>query len=394
MGYSDRIIGLERVRAGDLLVNEANWRTHPDSQVSALRGLLSEVGWAQALLAYRSNGDLKLIDGHLRAGLDPDEQVPVLILDVDDAEAEKLLVSIDPLAAMAEADSQALRGLLERVETTDAGLAALLADLNAQAAPRQGRTDPDEVPSEVEPRTKPGDLWLLGEHRLLCGDATDAEAVERVLGDGVPNLMVTDPPYGVDYGNVLEGRENQKAQPWKPIAGDDFDDEALFGLLYDAVSLAPAPVLFLWHSWKRIEVALRAIREAGWRPVSEIIWVKNALVFGRSDYQWRHECCIYAKRDGAGSQEDRTQTTVWEFPKPHEPAHPTQKPTGLYEIPIQNHTALGDVVYDPFLGSGSAVIASEQLRRRCAGLELDPGYCDVAVARWEAFTGQKAVLDG
>lgn len=255
-------------------------------------------------------------------------------------------------------------------------------------------TDPDEVPPVPdEPTTKPGDLWLLGGHRLLCGDATKAEDLGRLMNGVEARLITTDPPYGVDYANVLGGRANQKAGGWRDIEGDDLDNAGLYELVKGSLELVPAPVLFCWHAWRRVEVFLKAIRDCGWEPNAEIIWVKNALVFGRSDYQWRHESCIYAKRKGAGVQGDRTQTSVWEFPKTHNPEHPTQKPVGLYEIPVENHSQHGDVVYDPFLGSGTTLIACERLGRRCYAIEIEPRYVDVAVRRWEDFTGRKAVLD-
>lgn len=237
MSYADRIVGLERVRAGDLQPHDSNWREHPDSQASALKGLLTEVGWSSALLAYRCNGGLKLIDGHLRASLDPDEEVPVLVLDVDDAEAEKLLVAIDPMAAMAEANSDALRSLLDRVDTAEAGLQGLLADLSASTGPRVvGRTDPDEIPERVEPRTKPGDLWLLGEHRLLCGDVLDEDCWDRLCADTDVTMVLTDPPYNVDYGSSKNPKHKIRQ-----IEGDNQSDSDWLGFSSHLARMGCAP---------------------------------------------------------------------------------------------------------------------------------------------------------
>jgi hypothetical protein len=203
LNIRDRIRELRRVKAGELRPNPKNWRTHPQAQQDALRGVLAEVGIADALLARElPDGSLMLVDGHLRADTDPSVEWPVLILDVDDAEADKLLATFDPLAGMAEADPVKLDALLREVDTGSEALQKMLAELADEAGLYQGNGEvvEDEVPEPpADPVTKPGDLWLLGEHRLLCGDSTKAEDVARVLGDRKPFLMVTDPPYGVEY---------------------------------------------------------------------------------------------------------------------------------------------------------------------------------------------------
>jgi len=252
-----------------------------------------------------------------------------------------------------------------------------------------GRDAVEEVPADLDRAaelrakwgTERGQLWTIGEHRLLCGDSTNADDVARLLAGAEPALTHTDPPYGVDYADVVAGRERQKAGGWSDIAGDDLDDAALERLLIDSLSKFAAPVAFIWHSWKRIEVYLRAIRAAGWRPMAEIIWVKNSLVFGRADYQWRHEPCVYAKRKGADRQDDRTATTVWEFPKTIGAMHPTQKPVELFAIPMRNHTRSGEICAEPFAGSGSQLVAAQQLGRRCYGMEIEPKYVAVTLER-------------
>lgn len=226
-----------------------------------------------------------------------------------------------------------------------------------------------------------GDLWQIGEHRLLCGDSTKREDVERVMGEGISMLIATDPPYGVDYANVLGVRPRQKEGGWNEIEGDDLDDAALEAMLVASLEIVAAPVLFCWHSWRRVEVFLRAIRQCGWTPNGEIVWVKPGLTMGMSDYQWQHECCIYAKRKGAGRQPDRTCSSVWQVSRISNGTHPTQKPVEIFQIPIQNHTKTSDICYDPFLGSGTTMVACENLKRKCRGIEISPDYCAVILQR-------------
>lgn len=293
-------------------------------------------------------------------------------------------------------------------EWEEEGLAALLAELEADGADmalagfehselerlltvglREGRTDPDEAPPLPigEPRSKVGEVYELGPHRLMCGDATNAAHVASLMRGESAVLLATDPPYGVDYANVVGGRKNQKVGGWRDIAGDALTDEPLLALVRDALALSDARTLFLWHAAKRSSLFIRAIEETGWEIAQQIIWVKNALVFGGSDYQWRHEPCFYARRKGSYCDATRTWTTVWEFPKEHQPVHPTQKPVALFEIPMERHTKPGDICYEPFCGSGSQVIAAEQSGRRCFAMEIDPAYCDVIRQRYEDFVG-------
>jgi len=224
-------------------------------------------------------------------------------------------------------------------------------------------------------RTKRGQLWEIpshvapgAKHRLVCGDSTKKEEVARLWAnvpqDAAPVLMVTDPPYGVDYGAIVAGRENQKKGGWTDIKNDALSDDDLLALLTGAFSLCNALVAFVWHpAGARRFLFWKALESNGWRISQEIIWVKNALVFGRADYQWRHEPCLYAKREGAGRQEDRTQTTVWEFNKPHDSVHPTQKPVELFRRSVENHSTAGQGCYDPFGGSGTLLVACEQTGR-------------------------------
>ncbi len=198
MRIRDRIVELRRVPARELLAHDSNWRRHPSAQRAALEGILREVGWADAVLAYETKDGLRLIDGHLRSEVEPDAEIPVLILDVDDDEAAKILATHDPLAAMAELDVDALRAVIEAAQLEDAALQQMVADLLPVLPPSEGLCDPDDIPEPPEePTTQPGDLWILGDHRLLCGDSAKAGDVDRLLDGAAIHLVNTDPPYNV-----------------------------------------------------------------------------------------------------------------------------------------------------------------------------------------------------
>jgi DNA modification methylase len=399
MKLRDRIKELRRVPASELLPNPRNWRTHPKAQRDALRGILAEVGIADAVLARETPAGLMLIDGHLRAETASDAILPVLILDVDEAEADKLLATLDPLAAMAEADAVKLDALLREVDTGSEAIQGMLAELADDAGLYQDEKEivEDETPEPpADPITKPGDLWLLGEHRLLCGDSTKAEDVGRLLGDRKPFIMVTDPPYGVEYdanwrnealrsdGTPSDGRAVGK------VSNDDKFDWT------ETWKLSPCHVAYLWHAGRYASEVHQSIERAGYSIRCQLIWVKSNFAIGRGHYHWGHEPCWYAVREGGTSKwcGDRTQSTTWNIAKPSksETGHSTQKPVECMARPIRNHGGKYDDVYDPFLGSGTTLIAAEQLGRKCYGMELSPAYCDAIVKRWEALTGKQAVL--
>jgi DNA modification methylase len=261
----------------------------------------------------------------------------------------------------------------------------------------EGLTDPDEVPAvPEEPKTKLGDLYILGEHRLLCGDSTKAEDVEKLMNGNSPELMVTDPPYGVNYDANWRNEampEKKDKNRWKDGQGRAIgkvnnDDRADWT---EAYSLWDGKVAYVWHDGKVSPLIGGNLESCGLVLRNLIIWGKNQHAISRGNYHHKHEPCWYAVRKGenAGWIGDRSQTTLWEIDKPRksETGHSTQKPIECMETPLKNHE--GDV-YDPFLGSGTTLIAAEKTGRKCYGMELDPKYCDVIVKRWEDFTGQKA----
>lgn len=263
-----------------------------------------------------------------------------------------------------------------------------------------GLVDADEVPPVPEqPITKPGDLWLLGDHRLLCGDSTAAADVAGLLGAVKPHLMVTDPPYGVEYDPAwrLEAGVNK---PWQTraegkVTNDDRVDWS------EAWKLFPGSVAYVWHGWLHSSEVGRTLESVGFQLRAQIIWMKTSLVMGRGHYHWQHEPCWYAAKGTASWQGDRKQSTVWQIQNMHrtqgnvddgKTSHSTQKPVECMRRPIENNSSPGQAVYEPFCGSGTTLIAAEMTGRICYAIEISPAYCDVIITRWENFTGRKAEL--
>jgi DNA modification methylase len=406
MKIRDRIKELRRVPAGELLPNPKNWRTHPKAQQDALRGVLAEVGIADALLVRETPAVLQLIDGHLRADTSPDTLWPCLILDVDDAEADKLLATVDPLAAMAETDAAKLDALLHEIDTGSEALQEMLAELAKESGLyKTPEIVEDEVPEPpADPVTKPGDLWLLGEHRLLCGDSTNAEDMRRVLDGAKAACIFTDPPYGVSVGakNRLLNSFQKAGRNLTDIIDDDLTPEELEATLLAAfincrqVAMAEDCTLFVSSpqgcGLSMMMMMMMMMQKAGLKARHVLIWVKNQPTFsmGRLDYDYQHEPILLTwlkrhKRPMGGEH----RTSVWKIDKPRKSAeHPTMKPVELYANAYLNNSDAGDNVFDMYSGSGTAFIAAEQLGRRCYGLELEPKYCDVICQRWSMLTGR------
>ena len=389
MKIRDRIKSLRRVKSKDLLPNPKNWRTHSENQKDVLRGILAEVGIADVLLVRETPDGLMLIDGHLRADIDADIKWPCLVLDVTEAEADKLLATIDPLAAMAETNDDAL---LSEIETESEALRNMLDDLVDKPA------DPPEDPGaqidraaelQKEWKTERGQLWeITGEsgqvHRLLCGDSTVAADVERVMGGERAGLVTADPPYGVEYtggsGKIWDSFRNDPKDPMQYAAF--VCDILKSGSLVSEEDAA----LYLWFSDSQMGAIDFAVRESGWFRRCLIFWIKDRFTFSRATthYRQQHEPCLYA---GASQSlpawhGPNNESTRWEIAKPqaHE-FHPTQKPVELYVRMLKNSTTPGDVVLELCLGSGTTMVAAEQLNRRCYGIEISPAYCAVILER-------------
>lgn len=261
----------------------------------------------------------------------------------------------------------------------------------------------DELPEEVEPVAKMGDIWQLGRHRLMCGDSTNAENVAQLVGGDLIDLLITDPPYNVNYGNVRDVSEAVKLHRRTDgliIQNDNMDDASFRKFLVDAFSNANSvmrdgAVFYIWHSGTEGYNFIGSCNDIGWKVREILIWNKNVLAMGRQDYQWKHEPCLYGWKEGAAHNwyNDRKQTTVIDMAKPTKSElHPTMKPIPLFDYQIRNSSKVGDNVLDLFGGSGTTLMACEQNNRNAYLMEFDPHYVDVIIARWEQFTGQKAVL--
>ncbi|MDQ5980050.1 MAG: hypothetical protein QG602_3025, partial [Verrucomicrobiota bacterium] len=291
-------------------------------------------------------------------------------------------------------------GLGDLLDEINGEMPELFADLRLDELlapmdePKDGLTDPDDVPEAMpDPVTRAGDVWVMGDHRIICGDSTDAATVALLLGDVKPHLMVTDPPYGVEYDAAWRERElgGGKRADGK-VKNDDRADWR------EAWALFPGEVAYVWHGPLNTDVVVASLESAGLIRRTLIVWAKSSAAISRGHYHGQHETCWYAVRKGGTGhwQGDRTQSTIWAIDKPKksETGHSTQKPVECMRKPIENNSAPGDAVYEPFSGSGTTIIAGEQTGRRVYAVELNPPYVDIAVARWQTFTGKQATLDG
>ena len=367
----DRIKELRRVRASDLVPNPKNWRRHPKEQAAALRGLLSEIGYADALLARElDDGRLMLIDGHLRAETTGRSTVPVLVLDVTEDEADKLLLTLDPLAAMALADQERMLALLETVRTDNQAVAELLERVAGQEAwqavgPRELLDPPAPIDRAAELKAKwcttSGQLWRIGPHRIICGDCRDKGAVGRLWPDNGPSarMIWTDPPYGVDYAakNAYLNRSDRGNRIQVPIENDRLTAGET-GFLFKAAlevarsrSMAGASLYATVPSGPLLVYFIQAFIAAGFSFRAQLTWVKQQFVIGMADYHHRYEPILYGwLPDGAHYFiEDRRQDDVFDVNKPHaSDLHPTTKPVELIARMIRNSSREGELVYDPF----------------------------------------------
>lgn len=405
---------LEWVYPETLTPNPLNWRLHPKSQRQEFDALFNEVGWAGALLFNESTGNL--IDGHLRreqlAG--KGEPVPVLIGNWTVAQEKLILARLDPISALAETSKEMLDDLLHQIETDDPIIQQALSDMAEEAdlyfdglGDGEGDDDifEDEPPvdkaEELQNKwgVRPGDVWQLGEHRVICGDCTDPAVVGRLMGGERAELMVTDPPYGVSYAAKNEFLNNldKGNRVQTEIENDHLPIEETakalwrpaFSVAHDTLADVSSFYCFMPQGGDQM-MMMMMMGESGLIPRHELIWLKNNHVLGRTDYAYKHEPIIYGwKRKGTHKYYGGFQTSVLEFPKPQKSEfHPTMKPIALVAKLIENSSQSSQIVYDPFLGSGTTLIACEQLNRQCRGVEIEPKYVSVILERWQTLTGQ------
>jgi DNA modification methylase len=379
-----------------LIPSPRNARTHSEAQVAEIAGSIRAFGFTNPILVGEE-GDVIAGHGRLAAarqlGL---ADVPVIPLKgLTELQRRQLVLADNRIALNAGWDLDMLHLELKDLSVLGADLSALgfskselAAALNPVSA---GLTDENEVPALADKAvTVSGDLWCLGPHRLACGDSTNAETVSALLGGHSPQLMVTDPPYGVEYDpGWRHSRGVSRSGRRGKVRNDERADwEAAWALF-------PGTIAYVWHGALRAIPAAESLVRQGFTIRAQIIWAKDRLVIGRGDYHWQHEPCWYAVRTKGNWMGDRKQTTLWTIPNSGqdvETPHSTQKPVECMRRPIQNNSSPGQDVYEPFLGSGTTLIAAETTGRVCLAVELDPLYVDVAVRRWQAFTGGKATL--
>ena len=390
---------VETVPIARLFCSPTNPRKN-DAAIPHVAASLRRFGWQQPIVARRT-GEVIAGNTRLKAaqGIGMTE-VPVWWFDGDDLAAVAFSIADNRTHEFAQWDDAELAKLLEQLKKEDSldgvgytedDLDALIQQLRAEEEPDLDDDGPTEPPAVA--MSRPGDLWILGSHRLLCGDSTVPASVSRLLGSATPFLMVTDPPYGVSYDP--EWREESGLNESNNVGKVRNDDRVDWT---DAYRLFPGTVAYVWHAGKFAADLVVNLRDADFEVRSQIIWRKPSLVISRGHYHWQHEPCWYAVRGGQSSKwcGDRTQSTIWDISNrlDDHTEHSTQKPVECMARPVRNHGGLRDDVYDPFLGSGTTLIACEQLGRRCFGLELDPRYCDVIVERWQKATGNEATLEG
>lgn len=392
-------LSIEYIKTGALIPYINNSRTHSEEQVLQISASIKEFGFTNPVLIDEGNG---IIAGHgrlqaaLKLGID---EVPaVRLVGLTEAQKKAYVIADNQLALNAGWNLELLKVEIEQLKELDFNLDLLgfgdaLDDMFPEPL-QDGLVDEDSVPEvPPEPTTKMGDVWLMGKHRLMCGDSCSFDDMGKLMNGDQADVWLTDPPYNVAY----EGKTKESLK----IQNDSMSDENFRQFLVDAYSVANehikcGAVFYIWHADSEGFNFRAAAKDAGWQIRQCLIWKKQTMVLGRQDYQWQHEPCLYGWKDGASHlwASDRKQTTVLEFNKPtRNGSHPTMKPVELFEYCLLNNTKGGDMVLDSFGGSGTTLIAAEKNNRIARLMELDPKYCDVIVKRWQEFTGKKATLE-
>lgn len=397
---------IKEVAVDKLIPYAKNSRTHSDQQVAQIAASIKEFGFRNPILV----DGVGIIAGHGRLmaaqklGLD---KVPTIdCSDMTPSQKKAYIIADNKLALNAGWDTAMLTIEMQELEVEGFDLDLLGFDdkeLNALLEPEivEGLTDEDEVPElPEEPKSKLGDIYILGNHRLMCGDSTSIDAVEKMMDGDKASLVVTDPPWNVAYGTNLAN--NAQGYKQRTIMNDNFEttqewEDFLSGFMGNiiAFTMKGCPIYCVMGAseWPAID---KALRDGGFHWSSTIIWAKDTLVLSRKDYHTQYEPIWYGWKDDGPriwTVQDRKQSDVWECKRPkRSELHPTTKPVELIERAVLNSSNAGTIVFEPFGGSGSTLIACEKTGRKARLMELDPKYCDVIVKRWEDFTGQKAVL--
>ena len=389
-------INIEKLKAAEY--NPRKDLKPEDEEYQKIKKSILEFGYVAPVIV---NSDMTVIGGHQRLKVLKElgyKEVECNIVDLDKTKEKALNIALNKITG--EWDNAKLEELLAELKETDIDMDMtgfsfdevdnILKDIEGS---KEDDFDLDKTLNEIdEPITRPGDIWILGKNRLMCGDSTQKENVLRLMDKQEADMLLTDPPYNVDY----EGKTVDALK----IENDNMTSTEFYNFLLDSfrnmfeVTKCGSSV-YVFHADTEGLNFRNAFNAVGFKLAQCLVWVKNTFVMGRQDYQWRHEPILYGWKEGAGHYfiDDRKQSTVLEFDKPSRNAeHPTMKPIDLLVYLIKNSSKENDLILDLFGGSGSTLIAAEQVKRRCYTMELDPKYCDVIVKRWELLTGEKAVL--
>ena len=390
-----KIADVQEVTLEKLIPYVNNAKIHGEEQVTKIASSIREFGFLNPVIIDR---DYNIIAGHGRVlaskklGL---TEIPCLFVEgLTEAQRKAYILADNRLGELAEWNMDLVTSELESLQDMDFDIDLTGFELTDDELEETYEIEESEIPEKVKSRCKKGDIWKLGDHRLICGDSTSIDDIEKLMGGETVDLLITDPPYNVSY----EGKTKEKLT----IDNDCMDGSDFYQFLLVAFSTAYAVLkdgaaFYCWYASKEVVNFNNAITDAGFTVKQELIWNKNSLVIGRQDYQWKHEPCLYGWKE-TGSHNwygDRKQTTVIDYERPTKSElHPTMKPIGLFAYQIENSSKTGDIVLDLFGGSGTSIMACEQIKRRCYTCELDEHYCDVIIQRWEEFTGKKATKVG
>lgn len=382
---------IEYIKVSDLKPYENNPRKN-DSSVGKVAESIQEFGFKVPIVVDKDN---VIVCGHTRwkaaKKLGMDEVPCVRADDLSEEQIKAFRLADNKVGESSTWDEDLLKLEIGNIPDIDMSRFGFNFDIETPEA----KADDYEVKLPEKPRSRPGEVWILGAHRLMCGDATKEDDVRKLMGGGTADLYLTDPPYNVDYTGKTKNALKIQNDKKNDVDFRTFLDEAFFTA---KANMKAGAAFYIWHADSEGYNFRGACVDVGWKVRECLIWSKDVFVLGRQDYQWQHEPCLYGWNEGAGHAwySDRKQTTVLHFDRPkRSEEHPTMKPVPLFDYLIRNSTKEGDIVLDTFGGSGTTIMACEQNGRKGYCMELDPKYVDVIIDRWEKFTGNRAVkLEG
>ena len=390
----------------DLRPDPRNARRHPASQIKKLRSAFRRFGFRNPVLLKDDGETIGAGNGRVEAAIEEGlERIPTItVLGLSEEEWRAFAIADNRIALDADWNMDILR--TEMLDLKKAGLSLDLTGFDEKEVldlfktPKMMRdADADAGEPPAAPVSRPGDVWLLGDHRLGCGDSTDPKVVEAVLRGTKPHLMVSDPPYGVEYD--AEWRNQAERADGRKLNSDPTVKRGLVKNDHkadwrEAWALFPGEVAYVWHGGLATAEVLASLQAVGFELRAQIIWRKSRSIIGRGHYHWQHEPCWYVVRKGGKGhwQGSRKESTVWDIDhRKSDTGHGTQKPVEAMRRPIETNSQPGDRVYEPFSGSGTTIIAAQMTKRICLAIELDAAYVDVSILRWMNFTGETATLE-